>query len=259
MPRQPRPWFRKQTGSWYIQLNGRQVSLGKDRQKAFEKYHALMAGNNGGGFEQVDLLLDEFLEFVKNNLAERTYETYRHYIGSFNAVAPRRIGDLKAIHVTRWLDNQADWGDSTKNLAVRAVKRAFNWGVEQGLIERSPVASVTPPASLPRDVLLSRDQWEQLVGAVPDQEFRDYITTLRETGARPQEVRVVGAQHVRGDTWLFAKIDSKGARADVSDQKKRRLFMALLSNQHLVNLTRGSSTECTYSIWDHTPIPHIIL
>ena len=59
MPRQPRPWFREQNRTWYIQLNGRQVPLGKDRQKAFERYHALLARNNGDGFEQVDVLLYE--------------------------------------------------------------------------------------------------------------------------------------------------------------------------------------------------------
>jgi hypothetical protein len=44
MPRIPKPWFREQTQSWYVKLNGVQHSLGKDKKAADKQYHRLMAG-----------------------------------------------------------------------------------------------------------------------------------------------------------------------------------------------------------------------
>ena len=40
MPRQPKPFFRKQTQSWYVQLGKRQIPLGKDEDEAWKQYHA---------------------------------------------------------------------------------------------------------------------------------------------------------------------------------------------------------------------------
>ena len=43
MPRFPKPWFRKERQAWFVQMDGRQVNLGPDRQEAIDRYHALMA------------------------------------------------------------------------------------------------------------------------------------------------------------------------------------------------------------------------
>ena len=42
MPRQPKPYFRKQTKSWYFSTDGKQHNLGTDRTGAFEKFHEMM-------------------------------------------------------------------------------------------------------------------------------------------------------------------------------------------------------------------------
>ena len=42
--REPKPFFRKQTGTWYVQIGKKQHNLGPDEQVAKQKYHALMAG-----------------------------------------------------------------------------------------------------------------------------------------------------------------------------------------------------------------------
>ena len=41
--RQPKPFFRKQTRSWYVQIGKKQVPLGKDEKAAWDKYHQIMA------------------------------------------------------------------------------------------------------------------------------------------------------------------------------------------------------------------------
>ena len=43
MPHYPKPFFRAPRGLWYVQIDGRQVNLGPDRDEAFRRYHDLMA------------------------------------------------------------------------------------------------------------------------------------------------------------------------------------------------------------------------
>ena len=62
MPRQPRPFFREQTQSWYVQLGKRQFPLGKDEEQALLRYHHLMAGRTEPGPSlTVSRLIDDFL------------------------------------------------------------------------------------------------------------------------------------------------------------------------------------------------------
>ena len=42
MPRFPKPFFRQSRGLWYVQVGGKQINLGHDRDAAFRQYHALM-------------------------------------------------------------------------------------------------------------------------------------------------------------------------------------------------------------------------
>lgn len=94
--REAKPWFRKSTRSWYVQLDGRQVPLGKDKQEAKQKYHQLMDGRrNGHTVNRVDELLDDFLEHVRCNQAKGSYRLYKHYLGLFNSTIPnKRVHDL---------------------------------------------------------------------------------------------------------------------------------------------------------------------
>ena len=39
---EPKPFFRKQTKPRYVQLDKKQINLGRDKEKAWDKYHELM-------------------------------------------------------------------------------------------------------------------------------------------------------------------------------------------------------------------------
>ncbi len=36
----PKPFYRKSRDTWYVEIDGRQVNLGKDREVAFQRCHA---------------------------------------------------------------------------------------------------------------------------------------------------------------------------------------------------------------------------
>ena len=80
--RQPKPFFRKFTATWYVQIGKQQINLGKDKAAAFQKYHELMCsrGRAEAKFKTVPHLLDAYLEWLHKNRAEGTYKKAKHYL-----------------------------------------------------------------------------------------------------------------------------------------------------------------------------------
>jgi integrase len=209
-------WQRGQTGSFYATINGEQVRLGKTESEAKQRYDYLMGVAGTQSISRVDDLLDAFLEWVSLNRSQATYAQYRTLLRSFNHTlrATLRICDLKPLHISNWLDGEPTWNTTTKNKAVGAVKRAFNWALDQGYINLSPIARVRKPPVQNREIILTKKLWKIIGETVKDQAFRDFLIILRATGCRPYEARTVEAGNVRGDTWLFAKVDSKGKKVN---------------------------------------------
>ena len=203
--RVPQPFYRSQTKSWYLQLGKKQINLGKDEDLAWRKYHGIMAGLRDVAAEDSCVhIIDEFLEWTKNNREESTYKWYLRLLQSFaESIGRLKVSELRPYHVTRWKSGCH---------AIRVVQRAFNWAVRQGYIERSPVAFMEKPSLIPRDTIITPEQFKLLYNKITDQEFRDFAVVLWQTGCRPKEVRIVEARHVVRKTWVFEIKESKGKR-----------------------------------------------
>src|SRR5262249_32326073 len=87
------------------------------------------------------------------------------------------------------------WKGSRRN-AIVAVKRVFNWADAEGVLQPNPVKGVKKPPQRHRDRVLAPQEREELLAAIPDRAFRDFVFALMETGPRPGEVRHVTPAHV---------------------------------------------------------------
>ena len=88
MARQPKPWFRKQTGCWYVCIDGKQVNLGSDKDVAHRKYHEIMATSTVPTDDgQLIVILDKFLSWVELH-RPKMYGFYRRYLQSFSDTHP---------------------------------------------------------------------------------------------------------------------------------------------------------------------------
>jgi len=219
MPKFPKPFFRTARKAWFVQVDGKQVNLGPDQDEAMRRYHKLL-GSGGSGTRRVAAIavlpvLDEFLEWCRNNKAGRTYDWYRAYLESFADAIPTGIttDELKPLHVQKWLDANPSW-KTGKRGAVIAVQRAMNWAVRMGLIETSPIRSIEKPAAGRREHVISAEQFEKILALIGDEEFRDLINVCWETGCRPQEAVSVSAGHVdlEEGCWEFPVAESKGKK-----------------------------------------------
>ena len=77
----PKPFYRKSRDTWYVEIDGRQISLGKDRESAFQRYYQIMAAppeerqqrsqGTAGGLKLTELF-DRFLDWVHQHRAGLT-------------------------------------------------------------------------------------------------------------------------------------------------------------------------------------------
>jgi len=106
---EPRPFFRNQTQSWYVQIDGKQVNLGRDEAEARRQYHDLMTKRREAappGLDTVRGVLNEYLAFAEANRSKRTFEVALAHLTSFlNHVGRLKLSKLKPYHVQSWLDS----------------------------------------------------------------------------------------------------------------------------------------------------------
>ena len=92
MPHYPKPFFRKNRGLWYVQLDGKQHNLGADRDTAFAVYRDLMArpAHKPMRADALVVLVDQFWEWVEKNRAPDTYVWYPSRLQLFVKRYPER-------------------------------------------------------------------------------------------------------------------------------------------------------------------------
>jgi integrase/recombinase XerC len=168
MPKFPRPFFRTARGAWFVQVAGKQINLGPDRDAAFLRYHELMGrprtDTQLATANSVLGVLDTFLGWCQNHKASRTYDWYRDYLESFARTIPQGLttSRLKPFHVQQWLDANPGW-KTGKRGAVIAVQRAFNWAVRMGLIDANPIRFLEKPKAGRREHVITADQFGKIL------------------------------------------------------------------------------------------------
>lgn len=219
----PKPFFRPKRQNWYVQLAGKQINLGPDRDAAFEQYHELMSDRRRKRTPSMPTekppllvveLIEKFLEWTQKHRSPDTYEWYRYRLERFaRKHTSLTISDIKAFHVQEWADSYRLSQTSVRNY-LRTVKRCMQWGLRQGYLDRNPLLDLEVPAAERRETTISDSEFAELLSLVRDECFRDLVVVTWETGCRPQESLRVEARHV--DTkhmrWVFPKSESKNKK-----------------------------------------------
>ena len=136
----PKPFFRPVRQLWYVQLNGKQINLGADKDAAFTGYHRLMQDRAKDPVappaEQrlVVVILDEFLDWCEKHRAADTYRWYKDRLDSFSATIgtaitadqlrppPRpEVGGQLPRHPCRWFAPQPDRSRETSDEVGRGT------------------------------------------------------------------------------------------------------------------------------------------
>ena len=67
-------------------------------------------------------------------------------------------GELRPFHIHKWLDTHPNWGNGGRRMAIQAIKRMLNFGVEAQLIEKNPIRGMKVPQARARITCLNPDQ-----------------------------------------------------------------------------------------------------
>lgn len=217
------PFWRTDRSCYYVQDGTKQLRLSADKDEAWRLWHEMMARPpeepkvvTYGQESYVVTVLDQFLGWAQANNTPRTYAWRKENLEAFARSIPRtmKVAELKPFHVTQEMNAHPTWGNDTRANFARCVQRAFNWAVDQGLIEKNPIVKVEKPGKERRETVYSREEYEALLAAFPDQAMLDVLVTVWETGCRPQELFGVEASNldIAGKRWIFKVKDSKGKR-----------------------------------------------
>lgn len=216
----PQPYFRSQRSTWCVQIDGKQITLGADREEAFRLYHMLMAEGQSHlpltkAATPLITILDLFLDWCQKHKANRTYAWYRDYLQSFIKHAPAglTIEQLKPFHVQQWVDGHPGWATGKRG-AIIAVQRALNWAAKQGRIDVNPIRHMEKPAPGRREQIVSPEEFQTILGSAKDDCFRWLLELSWETGARPYELFTLRASFVDlvNARWVFPVKESKGKK-----------------------------------------------
>lgn len=197
--RQPKPYFKASHKAWYVNLRGKPHRLAEEEKAAWQEYHRLMAGEAPVTSKTtVVALLDRFLVWTKDNRKPKTYSWYFDHLQSFTKYigGKLKVGDLKPFHVTQWLDKaRKKSGGWHRRGSCKALKRAFTWACQQGLISDNPLKGLEMPAGEPREVYLEPADWARVLAIIEGKPLGDFFCFMRETGCRPEEARLAEACH----------------------------------------------------------------
>jgi integrase len=210
--RTPKPWYRKQTDSWYVEVGGKQIPLARgkaNRQAAVDAFYQLMATKEPPAERDLTVaeLCDLFLQWSKLRHAEETFRWHKRFLQEFCTLHGRRkASEIVPYHVTQWLDNNR-CGNGKRRHASYVVKRAFSWAFKEGLLSKHALAPIKIEKSGTRERVLSPEERKKILDAIPDQPFKDVVIALQETGCRPSEIARVTAADVdlQLGIWVFKK------------------------------------------------------
>lgn len=170
--------------------------------------------------QTVQELTTLFLEWSAKNCSPGTVAGYRRHLERFaRAHGDTPLTQLRPFDLTSW---------DTRWHPLQAVQRLFSWAHESaGIVDRNPFRTVKrPPAGRRRRILDRVEVVKLMRRARPD--FRAYLLALRESIARPQEIRAVCWEELSildpGRTIVQELRDGRGAFfLEEYKARKRRL------------------------------------
>jgi len=222
-----KPFYREFDGCWYAQVRAggkrKQIKLrdlsdnpirGRENEpQAWKAFHRLMAEDPShlpaASQLKVAQVCDLFLSHAEKHNDPRTFTWYKKFLQSccdfFGTLGAL---DVKPFHVSRWLDAHPKW-TTARRCAVICIKRAYNWAEGEGILTSNPMKRVKKPSPVRRDRILTHEERQELFAAIKDQEFKDFVFALQETGCRPGEVRKVTAEDVNLELGVWVLLHHK--------------------------------------------------
>lgn len=137
-------------------------------------------------------LVSQFTAWAELTLAAGTVRGYQHHLRRFVLVTKnKQVRSLRPMHLSSFQRSWHEW---------QAVQRMLNWAVQEaGLLKSNPFRRVRAPSRKQRKRILAPNELVRFLRRSTPA-GRAFLLALRETLARPQEVRAVQWDDVQPET-----------------------------------------------------------
>jgi integrase len=148
--------------------------------------------------------------------AERILE--REFIGAFGQ---RDIREIKRFDVLEMMDGAVARGSGYQaNRILSHIRKLFNWCIERGIIERSPILGLKPPTKeVSRERALNDDEVIRLLRACRNDvyPFRQYVPILLGTAQRRGELAEMRWSEIdfEAKAWIIPSDRAKNGKQHV--------------------------------------------
>jgi integrase len=264
MARPAKVWHRSDIGWWMVTLAGVKTRLLQGpnddthrvlAEETFVELRKLQRVAPQAPTARTADVIEAFLQWSRQHLSQETHRVNQYYGQLFAehcGTVPAR--EIKPFHVTKWITAMMDprrverelerrkqeiaagtiqpryqgrppkvWGEATAHNARVTAFRVFSWAEEEGVLAENPLAGMKRPK--PAQLM------ENAGGP-----FADFLSALRETGARPKEVRDLTWPMVQDDRWVLDKHKTakkvKKARVIILSHTMRAMMDRLRGNGH---------------------------
>jgi integrase len=177
--------------------------------KRFAAMVTLSKATEAGEENPLRAVCDLYLRHCSSSKMPSTFATTKKHLTRFvDALDPQgtvEVGSLTPFIVNIWLDEMrqprkhgkrvVQWSAGTVRIAIKTIKAALNWAVQDGLIPKNPLKHLSAPGprSRGREALLGKTPAERqknhlLIMKAAPASFRNFIAVLEATGARPGEL-----------------------------------------------------------------------
>lgn len=225
MARLAKPWYRASLMMWYVTLDGVQVSLNisgdtpEAQARAVSAVAALVAARGCTNPQPVQSphvrtvaeAVAEFLLKRKPRISPGCWRQYDvalrvHFLPAFGT---RPLASLTPEEIEEWAD-RPDWSNSTRHGRIGTVLTFLKWAKNPLKISRPPMESRGS------DSVLTDEQFTKVMTAARAEGYGSdlaaLLSTLRESGARPQEIAALTVAAVDWDNRLARIREHKGRR-----------------------------------------------
>lgn len=275
MPRRPSVRYWESRGGYGCWIGGKQYLLAKGPDdypdgptyraaaRAFGELVAGAAKYQARDANPVYIVLDAYVHHCLEDRKEDSFQQAKWVCQRFVkecAAAQRPCAELTQAIVADWVSKnrqprknpinrkEASWGPSTRRIAIRVLKTAFNHAKKIGLVDTNPLAGMEMPRPVSRgkEAAISDEDHARVVDYARSSKrlapFLELVTMLEETGARPGEIAKATAGELKKihGVWVFDLRKWKTERT----ARARVIPLSLVARELALRLARRNPDGC---------------
>ncbi len=159
--------------------------------------------------------VEKYLGEVAATCKLRTHEDYDYFLKRYVRYGDMRLSDISPHDIRATIERLAH-APAVQHRTYTVLRAFLRWAHRQHYIDRDPMERMqAPPASTPRDRILSDDELKRVWCAAGDDAYGRIVKLLILTGQRRGEITGLTGAMVSMDTITFPPEHTKNGRLHV--------------------------------------------